>query len=101
MTIINASQEPITRILFLCVANSTRSQMAGGVAREVLDRRVEVVSAGPRQSGLIGTFDLITSHVFQQNHCALPEGLTALNGFAPVYRWQPERPASEAYFPHE
>lgn len=34
------------RILFLCVANSARSQMAEGLAREMLGDRVEVMSAG-------------------------------------------------------
>ncbi len=34
------------RILFLCVANSARSQMAEGLARQILSERVEVLSAG-------------------------------------------------------
>ena len=34
------------RILFLCVANSARSQMAEGLARALLGDRVEVLSAG-------------------------------------------------------
>ena len=34
------------RILFLCVANSARSQMAEGLARNLLGGRVEVLSAG-------------------------------------------------------
>jgi arsenate reductase len=37
------------RILFLCVANSARSQMAEGLARNLL-RDVEVMSAGSRPS---------------------------------------------------
>ncbi len=36
----------MTRILFLCVANSARSQMAEGLARVVLGPRVEAMSAG-------------------------------------------------------
>lgn len=36
------------RILFLCVANSARSQMAEGLARHLLGDRVEVMSAGSR-----------------------------------------------------
>jgi arsenate reductase len=36
------------RILFLCVANSARSQMAEGLARDLLGSRVEVLSAGSR-----------------------------------------------------
>src|SRR5690606_38558560 len=38
----------IDRILFLCVANSSRSQMAEGLARRILGRRAEVMSAGSR-----------------------------------------------------
>ncbi len=34
------------RILFLCVANSARSQMAEGLARQILGERAEVLSAG-------------------------------------------------------
>ena len=34
------------RILFLCVANSARSQMAEGLARRILGERAEVMSAG-------------------------------------------------------
>ena len=34
------------RILFLCVANSARSQMAEGLARQILGERAEVSSAG-------------------------------------------------------
>ncbi|MCF6220744.1 MAG: arsenate reductase ArsC [Robiginitomaculum sp.] len=33
-------------ILFLCVANSARSQMAEGLARDLFDERVSVLSAG-------------------------------------------------------
>jgi arsenate reductase len=36
------------RILFLCVANSARSQMAEGLARKMLGSDVEVLSAGSR-----------------------------------------------------
>jgi arsenate reductase len=36
----------MTRILFLCVANSARSQMAEGLARQILGDRAEVASAG-------------------------------------------------------
>ncbi len=37
-------------ILFLCVANSARSQMAEGLAREILGPRATVRSAGSRPS---------------------------------------------------
>lgn len=38
------------RILFLCVANSARSQMAEGLARAMLGKDVEVLSAGSKPS---------------------------------------------------
>jgi arsenate reductase len=40
----------MTRILFLCVANSARSQMAEGLARRILGSDVEVLSAGSQPS---------------------------------------------------
>ena len=36
------------RILFLCVANSARSQMAEGLARQILGPRAEISSAGSK-----------------------------------------------------
>ena len=36
----------IRRVLFLCVANSARSQMAEGLARALFGDRIEVLSAG-------------------------------------------------------
>lgn len=42
----------MTRILFLCVANSARSQMAEGLARAILDDSVEVMSAGSAPGSL-------------------------------------------------
>jgi arsenate reductase len=38
------------RVLFLCVANSARSQMAEGLARALLGPEVEVLSAGSKPS---------------------------------------------------
>jgi arsenate reductase len=38
------------RILFLCVANSARSQMAEGLARMILGARARVMSAGSEPS---------------------------------------------------
>ncbi|MDX2273960.1 MAG: VOC family protein [Hyphomonadaceae bacterium] len=38
------------RVLFLCVANSARSQMAEGLARRLLGPRAEVMSAGSQPS---------------------------------------------------
>lgn len=40
----------MTRILFLCVANSARSQMAEGLARHLLGDRATVMSAGSAPS---------------------------------------------------
>lgn len=40
------------RLLFLCVANSARSQMAEGLARALLPADVEVASAGSAPAGL-------------------------------------------------
>ena len=39
-------------ILFLCVANSARSQMAEGIARSMAPRKVKVWSAGSRPSSV-------------------------------------------------
>ena len=39
-----------TRILFLCVQNSARSQLAEGIARKILGARAVVESAGSRPS---------------------------------------------------
>lgn len=38
------------KILFLCVANSARSQMAEGLARHILDDKISVQSAGSKPS---------------------------------------------------
>ena len=38
------------RLLFLCVANSARSQMAEGLARAMLGKDVEILSAGSKPS---------------------------------------------------
>ena len=42
--------KPGQSILFLCVANSARSQMAEGLARQLLGARVAVQSAGSQPS---------------------------------------------------
>jgi arsenate reductase len=42
----------VKRILFLCVANSARSQMAEGLARQVLGDRAEVLSAGSNPASM-------------------------------------------------
>lgn len=41
------------KILFLCVANSARSQMAEGLARKLLGAKAEVRSAGSVPSGYV------------------------------------------------
>lgn len=38
------------RILFLCVANSARSQMAEGLARQIIGEKAEILSAGSNPS---------------------------------------------------
>jgi arsenate reductase len=40
----------VKRILFLCVANSARSQMAEGLGRHIFGKRAEVMSAGSQPS---------------------------------------------------
>jgi arsenate reductase len=40
----------VKRILFLCVANSARSQMAEGLARKILGPNIDVMSAGSEPS---------------------------------------------------
>lgn len=41
------------KILFLCVANSARSQLAEGLAKSILGHKVQVESAGSEPSGLV------------------------------------------------
>ena len=42
----------MTRLLFLCVGNSARSQMAEGLARKRFGPKVDVQSAGSKPTGL-------------------------------------------------
>ncbi|MES2768848.1 MAG: arsenate reductase ArsC [Bdellovibrionota bacterium] len=44
------------KILFLCVANSARSQMAEGLAKHLFGSKVEVESAGSEPSGKVNPF---------------------------------------------
>ena len=46
------TRSPTRRILFLCVANSARSQMAEGLARRVFGEQTEVLSAGSNPAPL-------------------------------------------------
>jgi len=41
------------KILFLCVANSARSQIAEGLARKILGSKAEIQSAGSHPSGKV------------------------------------------------
>ncbi len=41
------------KILFLCVANSARSQMAEGLAKHILGEKAEIQSAGSQPSGKV------------------------------------------------
>ncbi len=47
--------EPVPRLLFVCVENSCRSQMAEGFARALGQGRVTAFSAGSRPSGQVDT----------------------------------------------
>jgi arsenate reductase len=49
-TLFEERDEPMKRILFLCVNNSARSQMAEGLARHIMGSDVEVLSAGSQPS---------------------------------------------------
>ena len=44
---------PKPKVLFVCVENSCRSQMAEGLARRLWGQKVEVHSAGSRPSGKV------------------------------------------------
>ena len=52
MTFMYHDMRMYTSILFLCVANSARSQMAEGLARGMFGKRVRVQSAGSRPSSV-------------------------------------------------
>lgn len=45
--------EPLPRLLFVCVENSCRSQMAEGFAHELGEGRVAAFSAGSKPSGRV------------------------------------------------
>ena len=45
----------IKKVLFLCVENSCRSQMAEGLARHIAKGKLEAYSAGSRPSGKVHT----------------------------------------------
>ena len=46
-----SAERPLPRVLFVCVENSCRSQMAEGFARAIGGASVEVYSAGSNPSG--------------------------------------------------
>ena len=45
--------EPAAHLLFVCIENSNRSQMAEGFARAIGGERVNAFSAGSRPSGVV------------------------------------------------
>ncbi len=47
--------QPKKTILFVCIENSCRSQMAEGFARKMGEGRVEVYSAGSKPSGVVNS----------------------------------------------
>ena len=47
------TDQPLKRVLFVCVENSNRSQMAEAFARRIGGDAVEALSAGSRPSGVI------------------------------------------------
>lgn len=49
----SAGKRPVKRLLFVCVENSNRSQMAEAFARIHGDENIEAYSAGSRPSGKI------------------------------------------------
>lgn len=44
------------KILFLCVANSARSQIAEGLAKDIFDSSVTIASAGSNPNGTVNPF---------------------------------------------
>lgn len=48
------------KLIFLCVANSARSQIAEGLAREILGPKHEVFSAGSMPSGRVQPWAVLT-----------------------------------------
>jgi arsenate reductase (thioredoxin) len=51
-----ASSILVMNILFLCVANSARSQMAEGLAKEILGEGHNIKSAGSNPSGVVNPY---------------------------------------------
>lgn len=76
------TEKNITKILFLCVANSARSQMAEAIARKILPSSIEIKSAGSRPgkvvhpSAIQSLADLHTdiSVAFPKSVDSLPDG---------------------------
>ena len=68
------------KILFLCVANSARSQMAEGLAKSVFGYRYEIYSAGSKPSGVnpyavrvLAEEGIDASHQFSKGLTEVPE----------------------------
>jgi arsenate reductase len=53
----NTNQNPI-KILFLCVANSARSQLAEGIGKSIFGKNAIIQSAGSNPSGFVHPFAL-------------------------------------------
>ena len=49
-------------ILFLCVANSARSQMAEGLAKKILGKEHNIQSAGSKPSGVVNQYAIEVLH---------------------------------------
>jgi arsenate reductase len=50
---VNIEEESVKTILFLCVANSARSQLAEGLAKKMFGAKAHVMSAGSEPSGKV------------------------------------------------
>ncbi len=67
------------KILFMCVANSARSQMAEGLARELLPKEYTIFSAGSKPSKInplaitaMADINIDISQQFSKNTNELP-----------------------------
>lgn len=80
-------QQPL-RILFLCVANSARSQLAEGLAKQIFGERAVVESAGSNPSGEVQPWAItvlkevgidISQHSSKSFHELSPEFVESLD----------------------
>lgn len=76
-----------SKILFLCVANSARSQMAEAIARKILPQSIEIKSAGSRPGKIVhpnaieslADLDTDISLAFPKSVDSLPGGFLSEN----------------------